>query len=521
MFTKILATVLGFFTVVFKKFIAFGKKFGWVKVSLALIALVILGWTLAYFLGGKPAEEVSINESRSVTLKSVAELSSESSPLLVAGVVSSKSQAQVRAEAGGRITAVNYTLGDYVGAGAIIAQTENASQRAAVAQALGAVNAASAGSSVSQTGLESAKQSAVATLLSAYGTVDKTIRADTDPMFSNPSTIQPQFSVQSSDSQSKINAESIRVSLTQILKRQAGQAGVSASADLSAEITRTLGELRTILDYLDTILKTLNSGIATNGVPQATINAYITTANTDRAAIVAAISALASAQASIENAQTGAQQGTGTSAAGLAQAEAGLASARAALEKTIIRAPISGSINSLSLKVGDYLSAGTVAVVIANNGALEVISYVTPGDAQEIAPGTTVSIETPNGTVKATITRIAPAIDPATKKIEVRIGITEKANLLINGQSVTVSIPRVQKTAGAVARITLPLSALKVGADTISVFTVDENKKLVSHLVTLGTLLGDRVVIESGVDASMQIVTDARGLQPGQVVTVK
>jgi multidrug efflux pump subunit AcrA (membrane-fusion protein) len=79
----------------------------------------------------------------------------------------------------------------------------------------------------------------------------------------------------------------------------------------------------------------------------------------------------------------------------------------------------------------------------------------------------------------------------------------------------------VQKTVGTGARITLPLSALKVGADSISVFTVDADKKLVPHVVVLGTLLGDRVVIESGIDANMQIVTDARGLQPGQTVIVK
>lgn len=522
MLTKILARVLGFFLVVFKKFMAFGRKFGWVKVALAAIALVIVGWTLVHFLGGNPAEEVSIDESRSVTLKSVAELSSESSPLMVAGVVSSKSQAQVRAEAGGQITAVNYTLGDYVSAGAIVAQTENASQRAAVAQAQGAVSAASAGASVSQTSLASAKQGAVTALLSAYGTVDKTIRADIDPMFTNSQTVQPKLNPQSSNSQAKIDAENMRVGLGPVLTRESAMSSsLSTSADLLAELAATQKELRQVRDFLDTLIRALNSGIASGATTEAMISAYIATANTDRAAIVGAISALASAQAAIETAQTGAQQGNGTSAAGLAQAEAGLAAARASLEKTIIRAPISGSINSLSLKVGDYLSAGTVAVVIANNGALEVIAYVTATDAQEIAPGTTATIETQRGTVKATITRIAPAIDPSTKKIEVRIGITENEKLLLNGQSVTVSIPRVQKTVGSSARITLPLSALKVGADTISVFTVDENKKLVPHLVTLGTLLGDRVVIQSGVDASMQIVTDARGLQPGQVVTVK
>jgi multidrug resistance efflux pump len=176
-------------------------------------------------------------------------------------------------------------------------------------------------------------------------------------------------------------------------------------------------ELRQVRDFLDTLIRALNSGIATSESSEAAISAYITTANTARAAVVGAISALISAQSSLESAQKAAEQGTGSSAAALTQAQAGLASARANLEKTIVRAPISGTINSLSLKVGDYLSAGSVAVVIANNGALEVIAYITANDASEISTGSTVTIETAGGTVTGTITRIAPAIDPATKKV--------------------------------------------------------------------------------------------------------
>jgi RND family efflux transporter MFP subunit len=340
-------------------------------------------------------------------------------------------------------------------------------------------------------------------------------------MFSNPESIQPQFSVQSSDSQAKINAENQRSTLGPIFTREKTQAStISPSSDLLPELAATQKELRAIRDFLDTVLRTLNNGIATNGVSAATISTYTATANGARASIVASLSALASAQSAIETAQKGADTQSGSSAASLTQAEAGLAAARASLERTIVRAPISGSINSLSLKVGDYLPAGSVAVVIANNGALEVVAYVTDTDSREISAGAKASIETPAGVVSGTVTRIAPAIDPATKKVEVRVGVTTGAEKLVNGQSVTVSLERHPK-AIAGTRITLPLSALKVGADTISVFTVDENKKLVAHTVTLGTLLGDRVVIESGLTADMQIVTDARGLQPGQAILLK
>ncbi len=518
---KLLSRVAGFFTGVFKRFMKFGRKFGWVKTGLGILLVIILGWTIVHFLTPAPAE-VSLNQTRMVSLKSVADLSSDSSPLSVAGTVSSKSEAQIRAEVGGQITSVNYTLGDYVGAGAVIASVENASQRAAVAQAQGAVDAASAGASVSQTTLASAQAAAGVALLSAYGAVDKAVHNDTDPMFTNPDSNTPQFNIQSSDSQSKVDSENLRSQMKPILIREAAESSsISASTDLSAEIITTENELKVARNYLDAVIRTLNNGIATNGVSQANIAAYLATANASRSAIVGAFSGLVSAQSAIATASKGADTQSGASAAGLTQAQAGLAAARANLEKTIIRAPISGTINSLSLKVGDYLSANTVAAVVANNGALEITAYVTDTDSHEIAVGAVATIETPQGAVSGTVTRVAPAIDPATKKVEVRIGIVSGASNLVNGQSVTVSIARTQKSAAVSKTITLPLSALKVGADSISVFTVDENNKLVAHVVTLGQLLGDRVVIVSGVDASMMLVTDARGLQPGQTVDVK
>lgn len=525
---SILTKSLGFIGRAWRGFVRFGNRFGWVKVGLGLLVLVIGGWTIAHFASGTKAPEEAAAQQRTVEVRSVSGLASDSSPLSVAGTVSSKSEASVRAEIGGQITHVYGSLGSYVSAGSILAEVENASQRAAVAQAQGAVDAATAGASVSQTSLGAARQAAVNALLSAYGVVDKSVHADTDPMFSNPESPQPHFNVQSSDSQAKINAENARSVLGPVLAReQAQSAQVSSTDNLALELDTTTKELRQIRDYLDTIVRALNSGIAANGVTDATIAGYSATASAARASVTAALSALAGAQAGLETASKSSDASTAQSSsqAALTQAQAGLAAARAGLEKTIVRAPISGTLNSFSLKIGDYLAAGTVAAVIANNGALEIVTYVTDTDAREIAVGNSATIENNGATVKAVVTRIAPAIDPATKKIEVRIGITEGAKGLVNGQSATVSIARsaraATQTAGTASRITIPIAALKIGADATSVFTVDENNTLVPHTVTIGTLLGDRVVITSGITPDMTIVTDARGLRAGQTVVVK
>ena len=141
-------------------------------------------------------------------------------------------------------------------------------------------------------------------------------------------------------------------------------------------------------------------------------------------------------------------------------------------------------------------------LTVANNGALEVVAYVTQLDVRDIAIGTKVSLDGAEGV----ITRIAPALDPATKKIEVRIGISKNAEL-VNGQSVIVNFTRnAPKTAASKnTLLTIPIAALKVGADSMTVFTVSSSSTLVSHIVTIGSLLGDRVEIREGLTLDMEL----------------
>jgi multidrug efflux system membrane fusion protein len=67
----------------------------------------------------------------------------------------------------------------------------------------------------------------------------------------------------------------------------------------------------------------------------------------------------------------------------------------------------------------------------------------------------------------------------------------------------------------------VPLSALKITSSGSFVFTVSEEKKLVAIAVTQGQLYGENIEILSGLDKDTRIVTDARGLKEGQLVTVK
>jgi RND family efflux transporter MFP subunit len=511
MIHNIFRAVRGFFT-----------RLGWFKsAALIIAAILVISVGTSFAKRGSLAEAVAQNTTPTVTVASVSDLSQGITALTVGGTVQSQTEATVRAEKSGKVTAIYSALGNSVAAGAIVAEIENASERAAVLQAQGAVQAATAGANVSVTTLAGAQASAVSTLLSAYSTVDTAVRGNIDPMFTNPESLQRHFSVDSSNSQAKIDTDTKRGTISTILTREASRAAkISTSDDLVAELNTTENELRAVRDFLDTVITTLNGGIATNGITDTMISTYKSTATGARTSVTTALSSVTSALQSLTTAQQNTADGSGSasaSQAALTQAQGTLAAARANLEKSIIRAPISGTINSLSLKQGDYVQASSPVLTVANNHALEVVAYITANDAPKLSVGAKATIDT---NTTGVITRIAPAIDPLTKKIEVRIGITGNTTL-INGQSVSVEITNTPRSTKTPTQLTIPLTALKIGTDGMSVFTVSASSTLESHPVTIGELLGDRVVITTGLTPEIRIVTDARGLRAGESVTVR
>lgn len=516
-----------------------GRRIGWWKIGAAVFAVAAIGGGAHALLAPKEAAEAPQQSVRAVEVRSVAELSSQSVPLSVAGTVSSKSEAQVRPEGAGRVTALYYSLGDYVGAGAVVAELESASQRAALLQAQGAEDAAQANLDKVKKGtrsetlatLESAQRAArsgaVNALLAAYTAVDTAIAGTTDANFSGTIAIAPRFNFAVSNSSLRNTAENERLGLEALLARERQKsASLSDADDLDSELETTTQELRQVRDYLDDLVALLNVAIPTVEYPQTTVSAALAAASGARASVGGALASLSGAKQGLETARNSLSQGvTGAqpedvagAEAALKQAQGAVAAARANLEHAIIRSPISGTINSMSIERGEYVSPAAPVFTVANNGALEVVAYLSENDAREVAVGKRVSFDTG---ATGVVTKIAPAIDPMTKKIEIRIGVSDPRKTLVNGQSVLAGIERAVPQIASGARVTIPIAALKVEADRVSVFTVNASSTLTAHAVELGALQGDRVEIVSGLSAGMEIVTDARGLREGQQVEVR
>ncbi len=474
------------------------------KVYAALGLAILIGLALALF-SGSPAEEAGTERVRSVRVARVSELMTSATNLAVVGTVQSTSEAKISTETGGRIVRVNAALGSTVGAGSIIAEIENASQRASLLQAEGALDAARA----SQGG---ALGSAVTTILNAYAAIDSAVEDAVGQIFSDPEMSAGSFTVSSKDTQALSEIARMRPELEPILERHADvSTWISDNSDIGSELEELERELRDVRAYLDIVLKALNAGVPRDDITTATISGYITDVTAARASVTTSLSAVAAARASA------AQNGAITSSqASIKQAEGAYNAALAALEKTRIRAPIYGTLNNFTLKLGDSVAPGQQVAIVSNNGSLEVVSSISQDDRERIVVGQRAEIE---GGFTGTVTRIAPALDPITRKIEVRIGLpVEARGALVNGESVRVAF-----TENSVSEITkgplrIPITALKMEPDRTVVFSVNGESKLIAIPITTGDLSGSFIEVAEGLTLESEIVADARGLKEGDTV---
>jgi len=120
----------------------------------------------------------------------------------------------------------------------------------------------------------------------------------------------------------------------------------------------------------------------------------------------------------------------------LLDAQARLASAEKALGKTVIRAPFRGVISERSARVGDIVQSGAVLFTLVDPGSLKYEGTVPVESRAGLTVGAPVRF-TVGGAgaeeVAGRVSRINPAVDPATRQIRVTVQVPNKGNELLAG----------------------------------------------------------------------------------------
>jgi RND family efflux transporter MFP subunit len=203
---------------------------------------------------------------------------------------------------------------------------------------------------------------------------------------------------------------------------------------------------------------------------------------------------------------------------GLADAKARLAAAEKAWSNTQLKAPFRGIISDRQVNPGDVVQSGNPLITVVDPSSLRLEAQVPVAALASLKIGTPVPFTIDglgNQTFEGKITRINPAVDPATRQVRIIVSLPNKTGRLVAGlfaqgrvaieshdgvvvpssaidrRGVRPSVTRIQN--GAAARVEVELGIEDQNADRVE--------------VTQGLAVGDTVITGA-----------ARGIQPGTKV---
>jgi multidrug resistance efflux pump len=483
------------------------------------VVVVILVIAIIIFTSGNNEEvvETAAKNTEVAVITPVQYVGEQSLSLI--GNVRAFSEVRVTSEKAGRVTGVNVSLGEQVAAGTVIASLENAIERASVLQAEGSYEAALAASAQSGVAIDEAnteviraKNTTLTEVRSSYNTINSVVVSDIDPFFNQPLSPAPKLIIAGKGYTRQLEIQ--RVTFENTLKNWKEYLDtLTTDSDLQTALETSEENVQSVLSMVDTFLivfKEDNNVARTNQFTVLRTSILNTLSQLDDAE-----TGLKSGKELVKRAELAASGGITSSAdAQIKQALGTLRAAQANLAKTILRTPISGTVNSLSIRTGDFINSFVQVAVVANNNALEVITYIGDAEVALLSEGDSVLIE---GSIEGIVTEIAPAVDNETRKTEVRIA-TEDAGIT-NGD--TVRITKVVSSEALIESIIrVPLTAVKFDQENGSLFVVEDNT-LVAKPVVLGNILGGSVEIIEGITTEDAFVIDVRGLIAGDNVDIK
>lgn len=205
------------------------------------------------------------------------------------------------------------------------------------------------------------------------------------------------------------------------------------------------------------------------------------------------------------------------------QAEAKLRIDQEQLDFTNVYADIPGTVNSLTLKVGESFAPGSQALQIVNTDNLKVVVQVPEIYQERIKVGTPVKIAFPglNGkTIVGTVHVAGKVISTANRAFQVEIHIPNSPDIRAN----QVAVVKLQDyTASNV--LTIPINTVESDETGKYVMLgVTDKGKTVAHkkTITIGQTYADKVEVTGGLQPGDQLITDGyQGLYEGQLITTQ
>lgn len=193
-----------------------------------------------------------------------------------------------------------------------------------------------------------------------------------------------------------------------------------------------------------------------------------------------------------------------TARAAMVAAQAAVHVSRVGVNGLVLRAPISGVVQGLNVKLGDQIAAGTSVASIATRSDMRARFGVDPAVAQRIYSGEpiTVSLISGGAPIATTVNGVDPQIDATTRLASIYARIPAAAGVG-PGQPLRGSIT----VSGSASGLTIPYSALLDDGGRSYVFVVQGNTAK-RRDVSPGSSSGDTIQILNGLKPGERVVTE-------------
>jgi len=194
---------------------------------------------------------------------------------------------------------------------------------------------------------------------------------------------------------------------------------------------------------------------------------------------------------------------------------AALDNAKFNFDNATIRAPISGKTGSLLVRQGNLVKPGANPPLVVINQIHPILVRFTVPDrelpnVQKYAAKSALRVRaTPRGDAIAEEGRLSfvdNGVDTTSGTVTLKARFENRDGRLWPGQFVAVEVELFVDPSA----VLVPSSAVQVGQDGPFVFTVSNEGKAQFRNVTTGRVVGDRTVIEKGVEAGTKVVTDGQ-----------
>jgi Cu(I)/Ag(I) efflux system membrane fusion protein len=176
----------------------------------------------------------------------------------------------------------------------------------------------------------------------------------------------------------------------------------------------------------------------------------------------------------------------------------------------LLRAPISGVLQSLDLRNGMSVMAGQAVARINGLATVWLEVAVPESQAAAVQVGDSASVQlvaAPTVVVTGRVEAVLPALNEMTRTARVRIQLPNRKGQLRPGQSAQVTLT----AAAGEPALSVPTEAV-IRTGKRSLVMVAQGDRYVATVVTLGAEVGGRTIIDTGLRAGQQVVASGQFL---------